>query len=59
MTYTKLEALRHIRKNLVKGAIVPTAHFKKRMADRKISTQDVIAVLKNGDIHDEPELGKL
>lgn len=56
MTYTKLEALRLIRKNLVKGEIVPTSHFSKRMADRKISMQDVIAVLKNGAIHDEPEL---
>jgi len=54
--YTKHKAIRLIRENLVNGAIVPTVHFKKRMTDRKISMQDVIAALKNDAIYDEPEL---
>lgn len=35
---------------------MPTSHFKERMAQRKVSMQDVIYILKNGAILDEPEL---
>lgn len=54
--YAKSQVVKLVRKNLVNGEVVITAHFKQRMALRKVSMQDVIYVLKTGAIFDEPEL---
>lgn len=56
MRYSKAQALKNIKKNLRSGETVPTSHFKERMAQRKVSMQDVIYILKKGAIFIEPEL---
>lgn len=54
--YSKPEALKLIRKIVRSGAVIPSSHVKLRMLQRNFDMQDVVAVLKNGAIYDEPEI---
>jgi len=52
----RLEAEKIIRQHLSGGLVVITRYFKKRLAQRGFSMQDVTHVLKTGRIYNEPEI---
>ena len=55
--YPKTQALKLIKKAIKSGALTyPTKHFKKRLRERKVDSQDVLYILNNGKILKEPEL---
>ena len=53
--YTRLQAVRIIKKIAQKGSIRKTGHAKKRMKERNISDQDILKVLNNGHVYNDPE----
>lgn len=53
---SKIQAEKIIRLHLSDGFVVITSHFKKRLAERGFSMQDVTHVLKSGRIYSEPEI---
>ncbi|GBE03425.1 hypothetical protein BMS3Abin09_00340 [bacterium BMS3Abin09] len=53
--YTKLQAARLIKQIAQKGSIRKTGHAKKRMKERNVSDQDILRVLNNGRIYNDPE----
>lgn len=53
--YTKLQAARLIKQIAQKGSIRKTGHAKKRMKERNVSDQDILKVLNNGQIFNDPE----
>ncbi len=57
-SYTKSQAARLIRSisNDPAGSFRSTKHARDMMKDRKISTQDIRHVFKNGKVLDEPEI---
>lgn len=54
--YSNKDALKLIRGNLSNGYTNPTSHFNERLKERKITMQDVVYLLKAGEIIDPPEL---
>ncbi len=52
----RLEAERIIKRHLSGGFVVITSYFKKRLAQRGFSIQDVTHLLKTGRIYNEPEI---
>lgn len=48
--YSKAEALK-----IIKGSIIPTAHLKQRMQEKRFDMQDVLHAIKNGNIFREAE----
>jgi hypothetical protein len=52
---SKTEALETARKCLNAGQVVYTNHFKRRMNEKKVSLQDVINLIDNGQIDRDAE----
>lgn len=54
--YSKAQALKIIKRILKNGSYGSTKHFRKRMKERHIDIHDILHVINNGNIYNEPEI---
>lgn len=54
--YSRIEALKIVRRIVKTGAIIPTAHLQDMMKERNFDMQDIVNCLNTGAILKEPEL---
>ena len=54
-SFTSSEATKLVREIARFGDVQTTGHCRKRMVERQFSFQDLISVLLNGEVRDQPE----